>query len=84
MGLKVRATKMVYYGLKRRRPGTKSEIFEIKDEKEFTPNCMEPVGWKTKAMIAEEKAAPVAPVAQPAVDESASEESVGGEAEEVI
>lgn len=83
MGLKVKATKMVYYGLKRRRPGTKSEIFEIKDEKEFTPSCMEPVGWKTKAMIAAEKEAAAAPVVPPAADPEA-ESGEGSEGEEVI
>jgi hypothetical protein len=82
MGLKVRATKMVYYGLKRRKPGEKSELFEIKSEAEFTPSCMEPVGWKTKAMIEAEKQAPVEPVVPPPTAEG-SDESGAGE-EEVI
>jgi len=41
--MKVRAIKLGYHGIKRRRPG---DVFDIKSEKEFSPNWMERVDGK--------------------------------------
>ena len=46
MSLKVEAIKLGFYGLARRRPGTPSAFFEIKNEQEYSYNWMKPIGWK--------------------------------------
>lgn len=61
--MKVRATRMVYYGLQRQRPGS---VFEINSAEEFSENSMHwvdapPRGWVPK----NKKAAGLADVVQP-------------------
>lgn len=44
--MKVKAIRMGYYGIKRRRPGA---VFTLKDPKDFSANWMEKLDGKVKA-----------------------------------
>lgn len=46
MGIKVKATRLCYYGHQRRRVG---EVFEIESEKDFSPTYMESLDPKFKS-----------------------------------
>lgn len=47
--IRVKATRLGYYGIHRRRPG---DVFDIKEEKEFSEEWMEKVGPKVKGPAA--------------------------------
>ena len=55
--MRVRATKLGYYGLVRRKEG---DVFDIESDKDFSKNWMEPVGPPSAGERAEEKKADTA------------------------